>query len=43
MALGAPSWLGAITPLGGLGLMGGWAALFYASTAGAADAQQNSE
>ena len=43
MGLGAPSWLGAITPLGGLALMGGWAALFYASTAGAADDQQNSE
>ena len=24
MALGAPRWLGAITPVGGLGLMGGW-------------------
>ncbi len=25
MALGGPRWLGAITPLGGLGLIGGWA------------------
>jgi uncharacterized membrane protein YgdD (TMEM256/DUF423 family) len=24
MALGAPRWLGAITPLGGLGMMAGW-------------------
>ena len=24
MALGAPSWLGAITPLGGLAMLGGW-------------------
>lgn len=24
MALGAPHWLGAVTPLGGLGLIGGW-------------------
>lgn len=24
MALGAPRWLGAITPLGGLALIGGW-------------------
>lgn len=24
MALGAPTWLGAVTPLGGLGLIGGW-------------------
>lgn len=27
MALGAPRWFGAITPLGGLALMGGWAAV----------------
>jgi len=27
MVLGAPRWLGAITPLGGLCLMAGWAAL----------------
>lgn len=25
MALGAPRWFGAITPLGGLGLLAGWA------------------
>lgn len=24
MALGAPSWLGAVTPLGGLGMIAGW-------------------
>jgi uncharacterized membrane protein YgdD (TMEM256/DUF423 family) len=29
MALGAPHWLGAITPLGGLSLLGGWAALTW--------------
>jgi uncharacterized membrane protein YgdD (TMEM256/DUF423 family) len=27
MALGAPLWLGAVTPLGGLGLIAGWLAL----------------
>jgi len=27
MALGGPRWLGAITPLGGVGLLAGWAAL----------------
>jgi uncharacterized membrane protein YgdD (TMEM256/DUF423 family) len=31
MALGAPRWLGAITPLGGLCLMGGWIALLTAA------------
>ena len=25
MALGAPRWLGAVTPLGGLGMLAGWA------------------
>lgn len=30
MALGGPRWLGAITPLGGLGFLAGWAALIYA-------------
>ena len=29
MALGAPHWLGAITPLGGLSLLGGWATLAW--------------
>ena len=43
MGLGAPRWLGAITPVGGLALMVGWAALLYACTAGAAEARQNSE
>jgi uncharacterized membrane protein YgdD (TMEM256/DUF423 family) len=31
MALGAPRWLGAVTPLGGLGLLLGWAALGWAA------------
>ena len=29
MALGAPHWLGAVTPLGGLGLIGGWSWLAF--------------
>jgi uncharacterized membrane protein YgdD (TMEM256/DUF423 family) len=29
MALGAPAWLGAITPLGGLAFMAGWALLAW--------------
>lgn len=29
MALGAPRWFGAITPLGGLALLGGWALLAW--------------
>lgn len=31
MTLGGPRWLGAITPLGGLALMGGWIALWLAA------------
>lgn len=31
MGLGAPKWFGAITPLGGLSLMAGWAALARAA------------
>ncbi|MEM7661080.1 MAG: DUF423 domain-containing protein [Pseudomonadota bacterium] len=31
MALGAPTWFGAITPIGGLGLLTGWALAFFAS------------
>jgi uncharacterized membrane protein YgdD (TMEM256/DUF423 family) len=27
MALGAPHWLGAVTPLGGLGMIAGWVVL----------------
>ncbi|WP_291204760.1 DUF423 domain-containing protein [Hyphomonas sp.] len=27
MALGAPRWLGAVTPLGGVGMLAGWALL----------------
>ena len=30
LALGGPAWLGAVTPLGGLGLILGWAWLAYA-------------
>jgi uncharacterized membrane protein YgdD (TMEM256/DUF423 family) len=30
MALGAPRWLGAVTPLGGLGFLAGWLALAWA-------------
>jgi uncharacterized membrane protein YgdD (TMEM256/DUF423 family) len=30
MALGAPRWFGAITPIGGLGLLVGWASLGWA-------------
>jgi uncharacterized membrane protein YgdD (TMEM256/DUF423 family) len=29
MALGAPRWLGAVTPLGGLGFLAGWAVLAW--------------
>ncbi len=31
MTLGAPRWFGAITPIGGLLLLVGWAALFWAA------------
>ncbi|MDB5481234.1 MAG: hypothetical protein JWO83_2287 [Caulobacteraceae bacterium] len=31
MALGGPRWLGAVTPLGGLLLLAGWAALAWAA------------
>ena len=31
MALGAPRWLGAITPLGGLGMLAGWALIGWAA------------
>lgn len=31
MALGAPLWLGAVTPLGGLGMIAGWIALALAA------------
>ncbi len=31
MALGAPRWLGAVTPLGGLGFLAGWAILVWAA------------
>lgn len=31
MTLGAPRWLGAITPLGGLALIAGWAVLAWAT------------
>ena len=29
MALGAPRWLGAVTPLGGLAMIAGWALLAW--------------
>lgn len=32
MALGAPRWFGAITPLGGLGLLAGWGMLALSAT-----------
>jgi len=31
MALGAPRWLGVVTPLGGLMLLAGWVTLFWAA------------
>jgi uncharacterized membrane protein YgdD (TMEM256/DUF423 family) len=31
MALGGPRWLGAVTPLGGLGMLAGWALLALAA------------
>ncbi|MEL6861736.1 MAG: DUF423 domain-containing protein [Pseudomonadota bacterium] len=31
MALGAPRWFGAITPLGGLGMLVGWAMIAWAA------------
>lgn len=34
MALGAPRWFGAITPIGGLGLIAGWAVLAVAALRG---------
>jgi uncharacterized membrane protein YgdD (TMEM256/DUF423 family) len=33
LALGAPRWLGAVTPLGGLAFMAGWLALAWACLA----------
>lgn len=38
MALGAPRWFGAITPLGGLGFVAGWVALAMALRRPAGDA-----
>ena len=29
MALGAPRWLGAVTPIGGLGMLAGWALIAW--------------
>ena len=31
MALGAPRWFGAITPIGGLGMLSGWAMIAWAA------------
>jgi uncharacterized membrane protein YgdD (TMEM256/DUF423 family) len=36
MALGAPHWLGAITPVGGLLLIGGWLLLAWSALRGSA-------
>lgn len=36
MALGAPRWFGAITPLGGLAMLAGWALLAWAGVKAAA-------
>ncbi|MBV8592771.1 MAG: DUF423 domain-containing protein [Caulobacteraceae bacterium] len=33
LAFGAPRWLGAVTPLGGLAMLGGWAILLWRGTA----------
>lgn len=30
MAIGAPRWLGAVTPIGGLGMLAGWALVAFA-------------
>ena len=40
MALGAPRWLGAVTPLGGLCFLAGWALLAWAARAVGADANR---
>lgn len=43
LALGAPRWIGALTPLGGLGLMGGWLVLALSyGAAGRAPARSQS-
>lgn len=34
LALGAPGWLGAVTPLGGLALISGWAVLAWRASRG---------
>jgi uncharacterized membrane protein YgdD (TMEM256/DUF423 family) len=34
MALGAPRWFGAVTPLGGLAMIGGWALLAWRAARG---------
>ena len=34
MALGAPRWLGAVTPIGGVGLLIGWALIAWAALKG---------
>ncbi len=31
IALGAPKWLGALTPIGGVGFLAGWISLFYSA------------
>jgi uncharacterized membrane protein YgdD (TMEM256/DUF423 family) len=37
MALGAPRWLGAVTPVGGLCLLGGWLAIALGAAGGPQD------
>lgn len=34
LALGAPRWLGAVTPIGGLGLLAGWATMIVGAWRG---------
>lgn len=34
MAVGAPRWLGAVTPLGGLGMLAGWGLLAWSALRG---------
>lgn len=34
MAFGAPRWLGAVTPIGGLAMIGGWLVLAFGATGG---------
>lgn len=40
IGLGGPKWLGAITPLGGLGFIGGWAVLCVQAARGLGDKEK---